>query len=102
MDIPGDSDGKESSYIAGDLGLILWLGRSPGGGHGNPVPYSHLENLRDRGDWRATVHGVINSWTRLSDTHIAVLLEFGFFSFWPLLDGFNILPKIGGALLNFR
>ena len=33
-------------------------GRFPGEGNGNPVQYSSLENLRDRGDWRATVHEV--------------------------------------------
>ena len=41
----GGSDGKESSRSTGDLGLIPGLGRSPGGGHGNPVQYSCLENL---------------------------------------------------------
>jgi len=39
-----------------DVGLIPGSGRSPGGGHGNPVQYSCLENLMNRGDWRATVH----------------------------------------------
>jgi len=43
------------------------LGRSPGEGNGNPLQYSHLENLMDRGAWQATVHGVAKSWTRLSD-----------------------------------
>jgi len=43
---------------AGDWGLIPELGRSPGGGHSNPLQYSYLENLMDRGAWRATVHGV--------------------------------------------
>ena len=43
---------------AGDLGLIPGLGRSPGGGHGNPLQYFCLENPMDRGAWRATVHGV--------------------------------------------
>ena len=38
------SDGKESSHDVGDLGLILGLGRSSGGGHGNPLQYSFLEN----------------------------------------------------------
>ena len=38
------SDGKESTYNAGDLGSILGLGRSPGGEHGNPLQYSCLEN----------------------------------------------------------
>ena len=41
---PGDSDSKESACNAGDLGSIAGLGRSPGGGHGNPVQYSCLEN----------------------------------------------------------
>ena len=42
--IPGGSDDKESTYNAGDLGSIPGLGRSPGGGHGNPLQYSCLEN----------------------------------------------------------
>ena len=41
---PGDSDGKESGYNAGDLGLISGLGRFPGGGHGNLFQYSFLQN----------------------------------------------------------
>jgi len=41
---PGGSDGKESACDAGDLGSIPGLGRSPGGGHGNPLQYSCLEN----------------------------------------------------------
>ena len=40
-------------------------GRCPGGGHGNPLQYSCLENPMDRGAWRAKVHGVTKSWTRL-------------------------------------
>ena len=36
-----------------------------GGGHGNPLKYSHLENPMDSGTWQATVHGVIKSQTRL-------------------------------------
>ena len=39
-----------------DSGLIPGSGRSPGGGHGNPLQYSCLENLMDRGAWWATVH----------------------------------------------
>ena len=41
-----------------DTGLIPRLGRSPGGGHGNPLQYSCLENPMDRGAWQATIHGV--------------------------------------------
>ena len=44
-----------------DLGLIPGLGRSPGGGHGNPLQPSCLENSMDRGAWWATVHGVTES-----------------------------------------
>ena len=60
---PGGSNGKESACSAGDLGLILGSGRSPGEGHGNPLQYSCLENPMDRGAWRATVHGVTRSRT---------------------------------------
>ena len=56
--IPGVWDGKESACNAGDLGLIPGSGISPGGGHGNPLQYSCLENSMGRGAWRATVHGV--------------------------------------------
>ena len=41
-----------------DAGLTPRSGRSPGGGHGNPLQYSCLGNLMDRGVWRATVHGI--------------------------------------------
>ena len=44
-----------------DAGLISGLGRSPRGGHGNPLQYSCLENPMDRGAWRATVHRVSES-----------------------------------------
>ena len=44
LGFPGGSDGKESACNAGDLGLILGLGRSPGGGYGNLLQYSCLEN----------------------------------------------------------
>ena len=42
----------------GDTGSIPGSGRFPGGGHGNPLQYSCLENPTDRGAWRAVVHGV--------------------------------------------
>ena len=51
---PGGLDGKESAYNSGDLALIPGLEDSPGGGHGNPLQYSCLENSMDRGAWRAT------------------------------------------------
>ena len=43
------------------VGKIPGLGRSPGGGHGNPLQYSCLENLMDRGTWQAMVHRVAKS-----------------------------------------
>ena len=48
-----------------DAGLIPGSGRSLGGGRGNPLQYSCLENPTDRGAWWATVHGVSKSWTYL-------------------------------------
>ena len=52
LGFPGGSDGKESTCNAGDLGSITVLGRSPGGGHGNPVQCSCLENPQG---WRSLV-----------------------------------------------
>ena len=75
MGLPLCLSGKESSSSAGatgDLGLIPGSGRSPGGGHNNPLQYSYLKNPMDRGAWLATVNGVAKSWTRLKwlSTHI--------------------------------
>ena len=64
---PGGSEDKASACNAGDPGSIPGLGRSPGEGNGNPLQYSCLENPMDRGAWRATVHGVAKSRTRLSN-----------------------------------
>ena len=55
--------GKESACSAGDTGSISRSGRSPGGGHGNPLKYSCLENPMDTGAWQATVHGITKSRT---------------------------------------
>ena len=63
---PGDSMVKNLPINAGDIRDAVSsprLGRSPGGGHGNPLQYSCLENPMDRGVWRATVRGVANSQT---------------------------------------
>ena len=67
MGFPGDSEGKESAYIAENLGSVPGLWRSPGRGHGNPLQCSYLENFTYRGAWRVTVPGVTKSQTRLSD-----------------------------------
>ena len=65
---PGCSVVKNSPANAGDMrgtALIPGSGRSPGGGHSNPLQYSCLENPMDRGAWRATVHRAAKSQTRL-------------------------------------
>ena len=59
--------GKESACQAGNSGSIPGSGRSPGGGNGNPLQHSCLENPMDRGAWQATVYGVTKSWTQLSN-----------------------------------
>ena len=64
---PCGSDSNESACKSGDLGSIPGSRRSPGEGNGYPLQYSSLENPMDRGAWRATVHGVAKSQTRLSD-----------------------------------
>ena len=52
---------KNLPINTGDLGLIPGSGRSPGGEHGNPLQYCHLENPMDRGAWGATVYRVAES-----------------------------------------
>ena len=78
----GGSDGKEFASNAEDPNLIPGLGRSLVEGNSNPLQYSCLESSMDRGAWRATVHGVVNSLTLLSyslththtHTHTLILL----------------------------
>ena len=65
---PAGSVVKNLLANAGELGSIPGLGRSLGGGNGNPLQYSCLENPMDRGAWWATVHGVTKSQTRLAHT----------------------------------
>ena len=64
---PGGTGGREAGAgDARDMGSILGLGRSPGGGNGSPLQYSCLENSMDRGAWRATVHRVTKCQTQLN------------------------------------
>ena len=56
--------GEEPTHSAGDEGAIPGSGRSPGGGHGNPLQYSCQENPVDRGAWWAAVRGVTKSQTQ--------------------------------------
>ena len=66
LGFPGGSVVKNLAASAGDACLIPGWGRSPGGGHGNPLQYSYLEKPTDRGAWGRgegcpTVHGVAES-----------------------------------------
>ena len=54
---------KKSACNAGDLGSVPELGRSPGGGHGNLLLYSCLENLIDKGAWQSAVHRITQTRT---------------------------------------
>ena len=61
---PGGASGKEPACQCRRCkrhSFDSWVGRSPGGGHGNPLQYSCLENPTDRGAWRAIVHRVTES-----------------------------------------
>ena len=64
---PGGTVVKNPSVNAGDMALIPGLGRSPGGGNGNPLLYSCVGNPMDKGAWQAIVHGVTKNWRQLSD-----------------------------------
>ena len=63
----GGSVVKNSPANAGDPGSIPDLGRSPAEGNGNLLKYSWLGNPMDRGAWQATIHGLAQSWTQLSN-----------------------------------
>ena len=69
--IPWWLSGKESTCNAGDMGSIPGSGSSPGGGHGNPLQYSCLENPMDWRVWWATVHRVTESLTMEANEHSA-------------------------------
>ena len=79
-DFPGGTSGKEPTCQCRRhkrlqdriQGSIPGSGRSPEGGHGNPLQYSCLENPMDRGAWQATVHGVAESQTRLKWLRICI------------------------------
>ena len=67
MGFSGGSDGKESACSAGDLSLIPGSAQFPGEGNSSPLQLSCLEHHKDRGAWQATLHGIAESWIRLSN-----------------------------------
>ena len=116
LGFPGGSVGKESACNMEDMGLAPRLGRSPGGGHGNPLQYSCLENPVDSGGWWAAVLGlqrVGHDWmtkhsTQLSSSlfllYIFSLLNFSLCSSILLLSLLSIfviftLNSLSGRLL---
>ena len=99
--------GKESACTAGDLGLIPGSGGSPREGNDNPLQYSCLENLMDRGAWQATVRGVARirhdlatkppppqmmSLSDLSPWHLAISLSFFVSRYWSSDMMFGKIP----------
>ena len=77
LSFPGGSVGKETVFNAGDPGLIPGTERSPGGEHGNLLPYSCLENPMDRGSWWATIQRVSQSQTQLKQLSTHAHVFFG-------------------------
>ena len=69
---PGDSDGKESACTVGDRGSIPGSGRCLGEGNSNSLQYSCLENSMDRGAWWATVHGITENQTQVSELALSL------------------------------
>ena len=64
-----------NARVVRDEGSISGSRRSPGGGNSHPFQDSWLENLMDRGAWRATVHGVAKSWTQLKRLNMHACLS---------------------------
>ena len=90
IDFLGSSDGKESACNLEEPDSIPGSGRSPGGGPGNPLQYSCLENPTVWGPWRNTVHGVAKSLTwlkQLTHTHTHTHTHF------PLIEEPNLSFK---------
>ena len=79
----------------GDLGSIPGSRRSPGGGNGNPLQYSYLENPMDRGAWHASVHRIGKSWTR--PKRLSLQAE----TWLSLLVGNGVLLASSGCVSTF-
>ena len=89
------SDGKESVCYAGDLGLIPGLGRSPGGGHGNPLQYSCLENPMNRGAWQATWGHKESNVTKHRTAHRGLLRNLALIYKYQILGLFALQEEAG-------
>ena len=83
-----------NAWDSGDAGSILSLGRSPGGGNGNPLQYSCLDNPTDREAWWATVHRITNRNTKnVFSWSCLWYFIFDLYHFF-LYFSFKIVPKI--------
>ena len=88
---------KNPPANAGHVGTIPGSGRSPGGGHGNPLQYSCLKNPMDRGAWRATVHEVAESdTTEWLSTHTAHSIN----TPWAPRRGIKLELLVGTCLIG--
>ena len=87
LGIPRVSVVKNLPANVGNASSIPGLGRSPGGGNGNPLQYSCLENFKDRETWQVMVHGtgrVRHNWARMRCfIPLQLLLKFKLFHHWP-------------------
>ena len=75
-----------------DMGSIPVSGRSPGGGQGSPLQYSHLENPTNRRAWQLTAHEVTKSWTELKHVacmHVVILTLSLYFTITATEDKHN-------------
>ena len=108
---PGGSVVKNSPAKAGDIGLILGLGRSPGEGNDSPLQYSYLGNPKDRGAWWAIVHRITrvrHDWAakqQVTNVCLAVLRADKLFSkvvvpfYIPTSSVWELQPKPGMVCL---
>ena len=89
MNFPDGVVAKNSPASEGDerdVGSVPELGQSPGGGHGNPLQYSCLENPIDRGAWWATVHRVTQSQTQIKQLNTHTLISVLFYRYIDMCD----------------
>ena len=102
MWLPRWLSGKESTCQCKDTvhGYDSWVGRSPGGEHGNPPQYSCLENPMERGAWQAIVQRVIESdMTEWLSTHIHIYTIFYVFSLFKILKNSLFMYSLSTHLL---
>ena len=91
------------ALIMGDLGFIPGWEDSPGGGHGNPLQYSCLENPHGQRSPGATVHGVTKSWTQLSDLALMTFgkMYFIFSVLWSVFGNDSAWKSVVQQFLSF-